>query len=206
MTDLMELGPIALAGPDEDCVPSTCALNRRSPFSRLGRFPAAFQGQPHGQRVAQRCQLVEQQHRHHSVAGSHSRPVRACVTESRVLAPPPRAAHQISQPAQTPTARAISNKQPSAESRLGGSSQPATPSRRRSRRDSARKLPFAAASLRGGGDSGRRRPSAAASLAGRGATLVLASVPHANYLFAEAQAPALASLLVLSDTVRQFLW
>ncbi len=200
----MELGPIALAGPDEDCVPSTCASNRRSPFSRLGSFPAAVQDQWHGQRAAQRCQLLKEHQQHHSLAGSHSRPLTASVTESRVSAPPQHAAEQASQPAQTLAARVIS-KQPSADSRLGGSSQPANPSRKRGRRDSTRRLPSAAASLRGGGDSGLKQPTAAASLAGRGATLVLASVPHASYLFAEAQAPALASLLVLSDTVRQCL-
>ena len=54
----------------------------------------------------------------------------------------------------------------------------------------------------GSRDSDRRRPAAAASLAERTATFVLASVPHASSLFAEVQAPALASLLVLSDTVR----
>ena len=193
----MELGPIALAGSDEDCLPSICASNRRSPFSRLGSFPAAFQGKLHGHHALDRCQ--QQQRQPHSVAGRDGRPVTACLTDIRVPVLPQHAATQASQPAQTSAAKATS-RQPSADSRLGGSSQPTSPSRRR--RDVTRRLPFAAASLGGGGDSsGRRRPVAATSLAGRGATLVLASVPHASYLFAEAQAPALASLLVLSDTV-----
>ena len=198
--DHMELGPIALAGPDDDCLPSTFASDRRSPFSRLGTFPAALQQTPHSHR-AQRRQP------HQSAAGVHSRPV--SVRECKLREPQYRAAEQASEPARTSAAKAISS-QPSTEcstgsSGAGGGSQPGKQRRRHDTQDCAQRLPFAAASMGGSSCGGRRRQAAASSLAGRDATFVLASVPHASYLFAEAQAPALASLLVLSDTVRLLL-
>ena len=190
----MELGPIALAGPDDDCCGlGTFASDRRSSLKGLGMATAVMHGQAHGLRTAQRCE------KQGSLAASRSR-LMASVADSGAL--------QHAAESSNASASGASNirLQNSGSVSSPGSArprQPANDSKELSRWDSIQRRPFAATTLGGSRHSSRRRASSTTpSLGGRTATFVLASIPHASYLLAEAQAPALASLLVLSDTVR----
>ena len=185
----MELGPIALAGPDDDWTP-TFAADRRSVFKRLGMATAVLHAQPHGSQSAQRSD------KRRSPAAGRRRSDAARPAECRAQDVAQHVADNMSSTSTAPEANAVS-----AGAGAGSplSSRPAKVRQKPGAGDSVQSRPFAAATLGGRRDSSRRR--AGASMGGHSATFVLASIPHASYLLADAQAPALTSLLVLSDTV-----